>query len=499
MKPLVAIVGRPNVGKSMLFNKLCGRRLSIVEDTPGVTRDRIYAPCEWRNRVFDLVDTGGIEPGTDDQILSFMREQAEIAIANATVIVFVCDIKTGMTASDQEVANMLLRSGKPVVLAVNKADQTGRENPDIYEFYNLGLGDPIAVSAVHGHGTGDLLDACFQYFPPEDQEEEDDDVIKVAVIGKPNVGKSSLVNRILGEERVIVSDMAGTTRDAIDSYFENDKGKFCFIDTAGMRKKAKVDDRIEKFSVLRSTMAIERSDVCLIMIDAQEGVTEQDTKVAGLAHEAGKACIIVVNKWDAIEKDGKTMDKMRQDVMRDLSYMTYAPIVFISALTGQRVNRLFELITYVNNQAAMRITTGMLNSVLADATARAGGHAHHHRHAQLRPGRRHRPGAATHGQGPPPENLLYDPGGHQAPPFRLLLQRRPAVPLLLPAVPGEPDPGHLRPGGHPRAADYPAEGQQGGVICWTLHTPSRAGSCPFPSSSPSRRQWPTSAAASTGR
>ena len=315
MKPLVAIVGRPNVGKSMLFNKLCGRRLSIVEDTPGVTRDRIYAPCEWRNRVFDIVDTGGIEPGTDDQILAFMREQAEIAISTATVIVFVCDIKTGMTASDQEVANMLLRSGKPVVLAVNKADQTGRENPDIYEFYNLGLGDPIAVSAVHGHGTGDLLDACFAYFPPEEEEEEDDDVIKVAVIGKPNVGKSSLINRILGEERVIVSNVAGTTRDAIDSYYENEQGKFCFIDTAGMRKKSKVDDRIEKFSVLRSTMAIERSDVCLILIDAQEGVTEQDTKVAGLAHEAGKACIIVVNKWDSIEKDGKTMDKMRQDVM----------------------------------------------------------------------------------------------------------------------------------------------------------------------------------------
>ena len=309
MKPLVAIVGRPNVGKSMLFNKLCGQRLSIVEDTPGVTRDRLYAQCEWRNRVFDIVDTGGIEPGTDDQILSFMREQAEIAIQTATVVVFVCDVKTGMTAADQEVANMLLRARKPVVLAVNKADQVGRENPDIYEFYNLGLGDPIAVSAVHGHGTGDLLDACFQYFPPEEEEDEEDDVIKVAIIGKPNVGKSSLVNRILGQERVIVSD------------------------TAGMRKKSRVDDRIEKFSVLRATMAIERSDVCLIMIDAREGVTEQDTKVAGLAHEAGKACIIVVNKWDAIEKDGKTMDKMRQDVMRDLSYMTYAPIVFISALT----------------------------------------------------------------------------------------------------------------------------------------------------------------------
>ena len=370
MKPLVAIVGRPNVGKSMLFNKLCGQRLSIVEDTPGVTRDRLYAQCEWRGRTFDIVDTGGIEPGTDDQILSFMREQAEIAIQSATVIVFVCDIKTGLTAADQDVANMLLRSQKPVVLAVNKMDQVGNLNPDIYEFYNLGLGDPIAVSAVHGHGTGDLLDACFDYFPPEQEEEEDDDVIKVALIGKPNVGKSSLTNRILGEERVIVSDVAGTTRDAVDSYFENEKGKYLIIDTAGMRKKSKVEDRVEKFSVLRATMAIERADVCLIMIDAREGVTEQDTKVAGLAHEAGKACIIVVNKWDAVEKDGKTMDKMRQDVMRDLSYMTYAPIVFISALTGQRVDRLFDLINYVNNQATTRITTGMLNSVLADATAR---------------------------------------------------------------------------------------------------------------------------------
>ena len=370
MKPLVAIVGRPNVGKSMLFNKLVGQRLSIVEDTPGVTRDRLYAEAEWRNRKFDLVDTGGIEPSADSEILAFMRQQAEIAIDHATVIVFLCDIKTGLTASDQEVANMLLRSGKPVVLAVNKMDQVGMTNPDIYEFYNLGLGDPIAVSAVHGHGTGDLLDECFRYFPPEDEEEVEDDVIKVAVIGKPNVGKSSLVNRILGEERVIVSDMAGTTRDAVDSYFENTKGKYLFIDTAGMRKKARVDDRIEKFSVLRATMAIERCDVCLIMIDANEGVTEQDTKVAGLAHEAGKACIIVVNKWDSIEKDDKTMDRMRQDVRRDLAYMTYAPIVFISALTGQRVDRLFDLINYVSDQAAMRITTGMLNTVLADATAR---------------------------------------------------------------------------------------------------------------------------------
>ena len=369
-KPLVAIVGRPNVGKSMLFNKLVGRRLSIVDDTPGFTRDRLYAECEWRGRTFDIVDTGGIEPGTTTEILAFMRKQAEIAIQNATVIVFLCDIKTGLTASDQDVANMLLRARKPVVLAVNKMDQVGMTNPDIYEFYNLGLGDPIAVSAVHGHGTGDLLDACFEYFPEDDGEEEDPDVIKVAVIGKPNVGKSSLINRILGEERVIVSNVAGTTRDAVDSYFENEVGKFLFIDTAGMRKKSKVNDAIEKFSVLRAAMAIERADVCLVMIDANEGVTEQDTKVAGMAHEAGKACIIVVNKWDAVEKDDKTMDRMRQDIRRDLSYMTYAPIVFISALTGQRVPRIFQLIKYVDDQAAMRITTGMLNSLLADATAR---------------------------------------------------------------------------------------------------------------------------------
>ncbi len=369
-KPLVAIVGRPNVGKSMLFNKLVGQRLSIVEDTPGVTRDRLYAECEWGGRVFDLVDTGGIEPETDNEILLFMRRQAEIAIENATVIVFVCDVKTGITASDHDVANLLLRSRKPVVLAVNKMDQVGRENPDIYEFYNLGLGDPIAVSAIHGHGTGDLLDACASYFPEEEEAEEEEDVAKVAVIGKPNVGKSSLVNRILGEERVIVSDVAGTTRDAVDSYFENEQGKFLFIDTAGMRRKSKVEERIERFSVLRAVMAIERADVCLIMIDATEGVTEQDTKVAGIAHDAGKACIIVVNKWDLVEKDGKTMDRMREEIRHDLAYMTYAPIVFISALTGQRVPRLFELIQYVREQASLRITTGMLNSLLADATAR---------------------------------------------------------------------------------------------------------------------------------
>ena len=369
-KPLIAIVGRPNVGKSMLFNKIIGRRLSIVEDTPGVTRDRIYGESDWNGRKFRLVDTGGIEPNTDNQILAFMREQAQIAIDNANVIIFVTDIKTGMTAADQEVAGMLQRSKKPIVLAVNKMDSTGAVDPDFYEFYNLGLGDPIAVSAVHGHGTGDLLDACLQYFPPEDEEEEDSDVIQVAIIGKPNVGKSSLTNRILGQQRVIVSNVAGTTRDAIDSYFENETGKYNFIDTAGMRKKSKVDDNIEKYSVLRATMAIERSDVCLIMIDAQDGVTEQDTKVAGLAHEAGKACIIVVNKWDLVEKDDKTMDRMREDIRRDLSYMTYAPIVFISALTGQRVDKLYTCINDVAESNAMRITTGALNSVLADATAR---------------------------------------------------------------------------------------------------------------------------------
>ena len=370
MKPIIAIVGRPNVGKSMLFNKLIGKRLSIVEDTPGVTRDRIYGETDWNGRQFILVDTGGIEPRTDSKMLEFMRQQAQIAIDNATVIVFLTDIRTGLTAADHEVANMLLRSGKPIVLAVNKMDSTGVPDPDFYEFYNLGLGDPIAVSAVHGHGTGDLLDACFQYFPPEEEEDEEDDVIKVAIIGKPNVGKSSLVNRILGQERVIVSDVAGTTRDAVDSPFENGRGKYLFIDTAGMRKKSRVDDRIEKFSVLRATMAIERSDVCLIMIDATEGVTEQDTKVAGLAHEAGKASIIVVNKWDLIEKDGKTMDKMRQEVQNGLAFMTYAPILFISAKTGQRVDRLFELIDYVSNQASTRITTGMLNNVLSDAQTR---------------------------------------------------------------------------------------------------------------------------------
>lgn len=370
MKPLVAIVGRPNVGKSMLFNKLLGRRLAIVEDTPGVTRDRIYGECEWAGRSFTLVDTGGIEPRADDRILKFMREQAQIAIDHADVIVFLTDVKTGLTASDQEVANLLLRSGKPIVLAVNKMDSTGAPDPDFYEFYNLGLGDPVAVSAVHGHGTGDLLDACVRYFPPEEDEDEESDVINVAVIGKPNVGKSSLVNRILGQERVIVSDVAGTTRDAIDSYFENEQGRYVFIDTAGMRKKSKVDESIERYSVLRATMAIDRADVCLILIDATEGVTEQDTKIAGLAHEAGKASIIVVNKWDLVEKDERTMDKMRENVRRDLAYMTYAPVLFLSAATGQRVPRLFELVNYVYEQSCTRITTGMLNDVLEDAQTR---------------------------------------------------------------------------------------------------------------------------------
>ncbi len=370
MKPMVAIVGRPNVGKSMLFNRLAGKRLSIVEDTPGVTRDRLYADCQWAGRTFTIVDTGGIEPRADSEILLFMREQAQLAIENAAVIVLVCDIRTGITAADQDVANMLLRAKKPVVLAVNKADSVGGNDPVLYEFYNLGLGEPIPVSAAHGHGTGDLLDACLEYLPPDEEEETEDNVIKVAVIGKPNVGKSSLVNRILGEERVIVSDMAGTTRDAVDSVFENQYGKYLFIDTAGMRRKSKVNDRVERFSALRATMSIERADVCLILIDANEGITEQDTKIAGLAHEAGKASVIVVNKWDAVEKDGKTMERIKRDIRRELAYMTYAPILFISALTGQRVERIFRQINAVSEMAALRVRTGALNSLLADATAR---------------------------------------------------------------------------------------------------------------------------------
>ncbi len=369
-RPLVAIVGRPNVGKSLLFNRLVGQRLSIVEDTPGVTRDRLYAPCEWAGRTFDMVDTGGIEPNTDSEILAFMREQAQIAIDAATVIIFVTDIRTGVTAADEEVATMLLKSGKPVVLAVNKADSTGRTDPAVYEFYSLGLGAPIPCSAVHGHGTGDILDECLKYFPKEEETAEEDDRIKVAVIGKPNVGKSSLINQILGEKRVIVSDVAGTTRDAVDSEFENQYGKYLLIDTAGIRRKSKVEERVERFSVMRAQLAIERADVCLIMIDARDGVTDQDTKIAGLAHEAGKASIVIVNKWDLVEKETGTMEKMRKDIMRDLSFMSYAPILFISALTGQRTERIFELINFANDQTNMRITTGMLNDVLTDAQMR---------------------------------------------------------------------------------------------------------------------------------
>ena len=370
-KPLVAIVGRPNVGKSMLFNKLTGRRTSIVEDTPGVTRDRIYGDCEWCGRKFSLVDTGGIEPGTENDMLKFMRRQAEIGILLADCIIMVVDVRSGVTAADMDVATMLRKSGKPVALAVNKCDSVGPTNPDVYEFYALGIGDLFETSAVHGHGTGDLLDWCLAQFPGETEEEEETDVVSVAIVGKPNVGKSSLLNRILGEERVIVSNVAGTTRDAIDSYFENETGKYCFIDTAGMRRKSKVDDAIEKFSNLRSIGAIERSDVCLILIDANEGVTEQDTKIAGLVHEAGKAAIIVVNKWDAVEdKQTNTMRDKEAEIRRDLSYMTYAPVVFLSALTGQRVDKLFEVIQEVHKQNTSRVTTGALNSVLAEATAR---------------------------------------------------------------------------------------------------------------------------------
>ncbi|MBR7122384.1 MAG: ribosome biogenesis GTPase Der [Oscillospiraceae bacterium] len=370
-KPLVAIVGRPNVGKSMLFNKLTGHRTSIVEDTPGVTRDRIYGDCEWCGRQFSMVDTGGIEPGTENDMLKFMRRQAEIGIELADCIVMVADVRTGVTAADVDVATMLRKSGKPVALAVNKCDSIGPVNPDVYEFYSLGIGDLFEVSAVHGHGTGDLLDWCLANMPDEDVEDEESDVIKVAIVGKPNVGKSSLLNCILGEERVIVSNVAGTTRDAIDTNFENETGKYCFIDTAGMRRKSKVDDMIERYSNMRTINAIERADVCLILVDANEGVTEQDTKIAGLVHEAGKAAIIVVNKWDAVEdKQTNTMRDKEAGVRNGLSYMTYAPVVFLSALTGQRVDRLFSVIQEVFAQNTSRITTGALNSVLAEATAR---------------------------------------------------------------------------------------------------------------------------------
>lgn len=369
-RPVVAIVGRPNVGKSTLFNKLVGKRLSIVDNTPGVTRDRIYGNCEWLGHNMLLVDTGGIEPFSDDVILSQMRRQAELAITSADVIIFVTDIRSGVVAADSEVASMLQKSGKPIILCVNKVDNIGALPPEFYEFYNLGLGDPIAVSSVHGHGTGDLLDEVIKNIPEGSLDDTDEDIVKVAVIGKPNVGKSSLINKISGEERAIVSDIAGTTRDATDTVIHNSHGDFVFIDTAGLRRKSKVEDQIEKYSVIRARMAVERADVCVIMIDANEGFTEQDSKVAGIAHDLGKACIIAVNKWDAVEKTGTTMDVQRKKLMNDFSFMSYAPIIFISAKTGQRLDRLFELIKFVDTQNAMRISTGKLNDVLSAATTR---------------------------------------------------------------------------------------------------------------------------------
>ena len=370
MNRLAAIVGRPNVGKSTLFNKLIGQRLSIVEDTPGVTRDRIYGKAEWLDQSFMLVDTGGIEPESKDVILSQMREQAQLAIDSANVIIFVVDITTGITANDESVAAMLLKSGKPVVLCVNKCDSLGEPPPELYEFYNLGLGEPIPVSSVHGHGTGDLLDAVLANMPEDDEEDYDDALIKVAVIGRPNAGKSSLINKIAGEQRVIVSDIAGTTRDEIDTVIERDGEKYVFIDTAGIRRKSKVTESVEHFSVLRAYMAVDRADVCVIMIDANEGFAEQDSKVAGYAHDQGKACVIAINKWDSIEKDDKTMNEFRKKLEVDFSFMSYAPFVFISALTGQRIDKLFELIKYTAEQNARRITTGMLNDLLSYATSR---------------------------------------------------------------------------------------------------------------------------------
>ncbi len=368
-KPVVAIVGRPNVGKSTFFNYISGRRISIVEDTPGVTRDRIYSEVEWRGRKFTIIDTGGIEPYAEDLIMQQMKRQAEVAIDTADVIVFMVDAKEGLTATDMEVATMLRKTKKPVVLVVNKVDNVGNPPHDVYEFYNLGMGDFMTISSIHGLGIGDLLDEIYKHFPEEDQDEYDEDVIKIAVVGKPNVGKSSLINKILGEERVIVSDIPGTTRDAVDTMFTNGDDKYVFIDTAGIRRRSRIEESIERYSIIRSWTAIERSDVCLIMIDAREGVTEQDTKIAGYAHEQGKASIIVINKWDLIEKTTGTMEEYRKSVYEKLSFMTYAPVLFISAKTGQRVHRLFELIKYVSDQAALRISTGMLNDVVNEATA----------------------------------------------------------------------------------------------------------------------------------
>ncbi len=370
-KPIVAFVGRPNVGKSTLFNRLAGERISIVEDTPGVTRDRIYCDCNWNGRDFMMIDTGGIEPQSDDIIFRHMRMQTQIAIDTADVIVFITELSAGLTADDRDIAVMLKKSGKPIIPCVNKVDGVGSMPPEFYEFYELGFeNDLIALSATHGTGTGDLLDEICRLLPGADAEEEEEDAIRVAVIGKPNAGKSSLINRILGEDRLIVSDIAGTTRDAIDTRVENEYGKYIFIDTAGIRRQSKVEDRVEKFSVLRAKMAIDRADVCLIMVDGNEGVTEQDERIAGLAHEAGKASIFVINKWDLVEKDNSTTRTFEKDVYTHFSYMTYAPLLFISAKTGQRVHKLFEMINAVSNQNATRISTGVLNDVLTDAIAR---------------------------------------------------------------------------------------------------------------------------------
>ena len=368
-KPIVAIIGKPNVGKSTFFNYIVGSRVSIVEDTPGVTRDRIYADSNWRGRNFTLIDTGGIEPESDDIILKQMREQANLAINMADVIIFLTDLKQGVTAADREIALMLKKSGKPIVLVCNKADNYERDKNDVYEFYNLGLGEPMPISAANAIGIGDVLDAIYEKFPPKENDEDEDDIIKVAVIGKPNVGKSSLINKILGEKRTIVSDIAGTTRDAIDTYFENDEGKYVLIDTAGIRKKNKVNERIEKFSVMRSLLAIERADVCLMLIDANDGVTDQDAKIAGEAHEAGKGIIIVVNKWDEYEKTTGTLENYKKEIYQKLSYLSYAPIIFISAKTGQRVDKLFGMINEVAKQNAMRINTSVLNQVINEAIA----------------------------------------------------------------------------------------------------------------------------------
>ena len=370
-KPIIAIVGRPNVGKSTLFNKLIGERRSIVEDTPGVTRDRIYGETEWRGRKLVIIDTGGIEPKSDDIILSQMKTQAELAIETADVIIFMCDVRAGLVADDREIAVMLKKSGKPIVPCINKCDSVGAVPFEFYEFYELGFeNDPVAVSSIHGSGSGDLLDACLDMLPENDGEEEDDDSIKVAVIGKPNAGKSSIINKILGTERLIVSNIPGTTRDAVDTHIENEYGKFTFIDTAGIRRQSKIDDKIEKYSVLRAHMAVERADVCLIMIDAEKGISEQDEKIAGIAHEAGKASIVVMNKWDAVEKENSTVKTVTDRVYNALAYMTYAPLMFVSAKTGQRVVKLFEQIKYVYGQNVMRVPTGMLNDVLGDAMIR---------------------------------------------------------------------------------------------------------------------------------